>query len=267
MKRNSGIGARAMAAITTVASIAFLAAACTTGGGGPATTTTIACTAPTQITGGNPVTTPPVPGWFSADTRSTGNVTVNATLGAPVGFGCNSAVMMTGATLSPPNASGQDKAQLFSFAKFGNTFASAGPVSYWAKRSSLSLSAAANMSLNLQLFGTAGFAPGCTVTPGLGCFATLVYEPYNQSGGQAAITNDVWQFWNATDTTPGNGVWWSSKITSGAGSQGLPQPFSFFQSLYSDATLGGYGFNVGSFNPDMVVAADGLTLGGTTTDF
>ena len=37
-----------------------------------------------------------------------------------------------------------------------------------------------------------------------------------QSGGQGAIVNNTWQHWNATDATPGNGVWWSSKIAVGS---------------------------------------------------
>lgn len=240
-------------------------AACTPGGGGGGGGA--GCGAPTQIIGGYPTVTPPVEGWYSADTRSTGNVTVNDWFGAPTGLGCYSAVMTTGDTLSPPNPTGQDKAQLYSFAQQGTALAGIDDVSYWAYRSSASLSAAANMSLNVQLYGTAGFAPGCTVTPGLGCFTTLVYEPYQQSGGQGAIVDDTWQFWNATDATAGNGLWWSTKITSGPGSQASPQPWSYFQGLHSDAVLGGYGFNVGSFNPNMIVAADGLTLGATTTDF
>jgi hypothetical protein len=163
---------------------------------------------------------------------------------------------------------GQDKAQLFSYAQAGTALSTINNVGYWAYRASVSLSPAANLALNVELHGTAGFTPGvtpgCTTTP---CFTTLVYEPYLQSGGQAAMTDDAWQHWDATDTTPGNGRWWSTKIPSGPGSAGSPQPFSFFKGLYSDATIGGYGFNIGSNNPNMVVAGDGLTFGTTTTDF
>jgi hypothetical protein len=235
----------------------------TPGGGGGG-----GCTPPTQITGGYPTELPPVAGWFSNDTRTTGNVTVNASYGAPTGYGCNAAVMTTGETLPPGYTTGQDKAQLFSYAKFGSSFADVNNVSYWAYRSSASLNPAPNMSLNVQLYGTAGYAPGCTVEPGApGCLTTLVYEPYNQSGGQAAIINDTWQYWDATSSTAGDGKWWSTKIPSGPGSIGSPQPWSFFKSLYTDAVLGAYGFNIGSYNPNMVVAADALTLGTTTTDF
>jgi hypothetical protein len=238
-------------------------AACTTGGGhGGGGHGGGGCTAtPTQITGGYPLSAP-TSGWYSADTRTSGNVTVNSTYSGPPGFGCNSAELTTGSVL------GQDKAQLFSYADYGMALSSISNVSYWAYRSSLSGTPAANLALNIAIQGTAGFIPGttvgCTATP---CFTTLVYEPYLQSGGQGAIVNDTWQHWNATDATAGNGMWWSSKIASGPGSQSQPETYSYFQSLYSDSVIQAYGFNVGSYNPNMVVAADGLTFGSTTTDF
>jgi hypothetical protein len=236
-------------------------AACTTGGGHAGGGGGGGCTTPTQITGGYPLTAP-TSGWYSADTRTSGNVTVNSTYGAPTGFGCNSAELTTGSVL------GQDKAQLYSYADYGTAFASINNVSYWAYRSSLSGTPAANLALNVQLVGNAGYTPGVTTDcTGLPCFTTLVYEPYLQSGGQGAITNDVWQHWNATDNTLNNGMWWSSKIASGPGSQGQPETWTWFQNLYSDSSIRAYGFNVGSYNPNMVVAADGLTFGSTTTDF
>ena len=172
--------------------------------------------------------------------------------------------MTTGASTASPS---QDKAQLFSYAKAGSPFAAINSAAYWSYRAA-EPSPAADIALNIELRGNAGFTPnvttGCTTLP---CFTTLVYEPYVQSGGQGAIVDNTWQHWDGTDATPGNGMWWSSKIASGPGSQGSPQTWAYFKSLYSDAVLGGYGFNIGSFNPNMVVAGDGLTMGSTTTDF
>jgi hypothetical protein len=251
---------RASWAIGAVVLLSTLGVSCTSGGGG-------GCGRPTEITGGYPPSEP-IAGWYSYDTRANGNVTVNDQFGAPPGFGCYSAELTTGASTPTPPAS-LDKAQLFSFAKAGSPFAPLNNVSYWAYRSSLSGTPAANIALNIELYGVAGFtpAPGHTCAVATPCFTSLVYEPYLQSGGQGAITNDVWQHWNATDATPGNGMWWSSHITSGPGSQGQPQTWSWFKTQYPDAVLGGYGFNVGSNNPNMFVAADGLTLGSTTTNF
>jgi hypothetical protein len=230
---------------------------CTTGGGG-------GCGRPTQIFGGYPNPNPPagpVPGWYSADTRLNGNVTVDGSYGAPAGFGCYSALMTTGASTPTPS---QDKAQLFSYAKFGTPFASIHNVGYWSDRVATS-GPAVDIALNVELYGIAGFTGTCTMaTP---CFTTLVYEPYQQSAGQGAIVDGQWQHWDATDATPGNGVWWSTHIGSGQGSQAQPMPWSWFQGHYSDAVVGAYGFNIGSVNPNMVVAGDGLTFGSTTTNF
>jgi hypothetical protein len=252
---------RAAWSLGAIVLLSTVGVSCTTGGGG-------GCGMATQVTGGYPLTAP-APGWYSADTRATGNVTVNNTYGAPMGFGCFSARMTTGDTYpahTPPYTSGQDKAQLFSYAKFGNAFAPINNVSYWSYRAA-EPGPAADIALNIELHGTAGFTPGvtigCNATP---CFTSLVFEPYLQSGGQGAIVDHTWQHWDAVNG--GNGVWWSSRIPSGdPGSQGNPQPWSFFKALYSDATLGGYGFNIGSSNPNMDVAGDGLTLGSTTTNF
>ena len=93
-----------------------------------------------------------------------------------------------------------------------------------------------------------------------------MYEPYNQIGGPSTADN-VWQHWDATSTATNQGLWWSNSIPLGAGSQGSPQPWAYFQSLYSGDQINGYGFNLGSNNPNMDVVGDALTFGGTTTDF
>lgn len=122
----------------------------------------------------------PAAGWWTNDTRANGTVTVDGSLGAPVGFGCTSARLVTGASTSPgPSA---DKAQLFSYALAGTPLADISTVGYWAFRSSASTgNALIHLSLNVTVTGS-------SVPTG---FATLVYEPYQQVGGAAAIQNDV----------------------------------------------------------------------------
>lgn len=202
----------------------------------------------------------PAAGWWSDDTRANGTVVVDASLGTPPGFGCRAAVLTTGASTPSPSA---DKAQLITFALAGTPLASIATVSYWALRSSASTGGPAiDLSLNVTITGAS--VPGN--------FATLVYEPYHQSGGQGAIQLDAWQHWDATATTPGDGRWWTTKIPNGPspgtpGSQSNPQPWAAFQTLYPDALVHGYGFDVGSVNPNMIVGGDGLVFGTTTTDF
>jgi hypothetical protein len=208
------------------------------------------CT-PVTIQAGVPFSTP-VPGWYSSDTRSNGTVSMTTEFGTPSGLTCNAVKLTTGEATGTPL---QDKAQLFTFAAAGTALSSIATVSYWGYRSSSSPAILANpaapqaatISLNVQISGTS--VPGD--------FATLVYEPYNQSGGQDAILNDTWQAWDASA-----GLWWSTK-----NGQANKLTWSAIQALYPDATVLGYGFNLGSNNPNLIVAGDGLTFGGTTTDF
>ena len=217
----------------------------------------------TGILPGNPgasASAYPAAGWWSDDTRANGTVTVDVTIIPPTGFGCRSARLVTGASTASPSA---DKAQLISFAQAGVSLASITTIGYWAYRASASTGdPAIDLALNVSV-------TGATVPGG---FATLVYEPYHQSGGNAGIQVDTWQRWDATATTAGDGRWWTSKIANGPspgtpGSQSNPQAWTAFQALYSDALVHGYGLNLGSVNPNMIVAGDGLVFGTITTDF
>jgi hypothetical protein len=218
-----------------------------------------ACSDTVTVMAGNPgpdASDYPAAGWWSDDTRANGAVTVDATLGSPAGFGCRSAHFVTGDMTASPS---QDKAQLVTFALAGTALSTISTISFYAYRSSLSTGGPAiDLSLNVSI-------TGASVPTG---FATLTYEPYNQSGGQDAIVSDTWQQWNATATSLGDGVWWTNKIANPApGSQASPQPWAAFQALYPDAAVLGYGFDVGSNNPDMIIGGDGLVFGSTTTDF
>jgi hypothetical protein len=222
----------------------------------PTTPTTPHCTTPTAFQSGFPIgATGAVPGWWTGDTRTNGNVRVDATFGAPAGFGCNAAVLTTGASTTPSPS--QDKAQLLTFANAGVPFSSISNISYDSYRSSVSASGVADLALNV------------IITPDLANEVTLNFEPYENTN-LGTIANNVWQSWNAT-----NGVWWTTAIPNGTdpsgpapGSQGNPQPWQFFQNLYGSTSLVvGYGFNIGSNNPTLQVAGDDLNFGGTITDF
>jgi hypothetical protein len=253
--RRSVLRSNVLAPVGVVVLVAALAACSTSPGGGGGG----GCTTPTAIHSGVPATTP-AQGWYTDDTRSEGTVAVDDSFGAPSGFGCNAVVLTTGPDV------GQDKAQLFTFAKAGTTLASVTNLSYWAYRAA-PVGAAADLALNVEIYGFAGFAPGCGKTPPStsACFATLTYEPYQQPAGQTAIVDNKWQHWDATNG--GSGLWWTTKIASGPGSQAQPASWQWFKSTFSDAVLGGYGFNIGSYNPNMVVAGDGLTFNNATTNF
>ena len=208
------------------------------------------CT-PVPILAGDPASVP-APGWYSSDTRSNGTVSMTTEFGTPTGLSCDAVKLTTGEATGSPL---QDKAQLFTFAEAGTALSSITAVSYWGYRSSTSPAIVADptgphpatLALNVQINGASVPAN----------FATLVYEPYRQTGGQDAILNDTWQEWNATA-----GVWWSTK-----NGQDNLLTWAEVKALYPDATIAGYGFNLGSNNPNLIVAGDGLTFGDTTTDF
>ncbi len=107
--------------------------------------------------------------------------------------------------------------------------------------------------------------------PAVSTFATLVYEPYQQVGGNALIHNGVWQNWDAYA-----GRWWSTKIPSCV--QATPCPWSQIVSMYPTATVyngfpgyPSFAVNQGSSNAGTDSYADALYLrtaaGKTTYNF
>ena len=185
-----------------------------------------------------------------------GAMTVDDSLGVPTGFGCRSAKLTTGASTASPSA---DKAQLMTFASAGVPLSTITTVSYWAYRSSASTgNPAIALALNVSVTGST--VPAASPTS---CSSRIT---------RAAATRASWSIPGSTGTRrqrpPGDGLWWTSKIANPTpGSQANPQPWAAFQALYSDAKIHGYGFNLGSVNPNMIVGGDGLVFGTTTTDF
>jgi hypothetical protein len=99
-----------------------------------------------------------------------------------------------------------------------------------------------------------------------GGFTTLVYEPY----WNGTVVPGTWQTW---DTYAGQ--WWSSNtvtdgascnLTSGAGGPPL-YSLSALQTVCPNAVVLGFGVNVGTYNPNYVVEADGVNFNGTVYDF
>jgi len=247
--------AAAAAALLMVAGAATSCQEQPTGPAGP----TCGDSVETYNVGNPPVTDPPtVPaGWWSSDTRPNGTVALTNEFGSPAGATCRAVKMTTGENTQVEGVY-QDKAQLFSFEEAGTPLGAIEEISYRSFRSSASTGGGAPaMALNIQITGTN--VPGN--------FATLVYEPYNQSAGQEAIVDDEWQFWDATATTPGDGEWWSTRPVGGQATQSTEVNWDTIQGLYPGATILGYGFNLGSNNANQIVAGDDLRLGDVLTNF
>jgi hypothetical protein len=183
--------------------------------------------------------------WFTADTRVGGTSAVEARLG---GWPGPTAVVLT--TTDDNNA----KAQLLTTLDFGLALSAIDRISYATLRSSASTGTpVATASLNVEIVGTDAANPeGAT---------TLVFEPYMQVDG--VVVDDVWQTWDAAA-----GRWWSTQATS---AQPVRQvdllTWDQVLAAYPDARIVRYGFNLGSYNPGVVVAADSLQFGDRFFDF
>jgi hypothetical protein len=103
-----------------------------------------------------------------------------------------------------------------------------------------------------------------------GGFATLIFEPDYQSGGNAAMKTGTWQTWDAYQD--GNAIWWATKDIPGA-----PVAFNTFVSWSTilaanpQATIvGGVGLFVGSgWDGQFTGYGDALRIGvsGNTTTY
>ena len=116
--------------------------------------------------------------------------------------------------------------------------------------------------------GLAAVAYKLSITCDGGGWTTLVYEPYwqNGTGDAAPVVGQTWQQWTNIE----NGNWWSSRTACGltAGYGGPPfYTLAEADSSASNVRVASIQLGIGTYNPDWVVLADGMTFAGTTYDF
>jgi hypothetical protein len=154
-------------------------------------------------------------------------------------------------------------AHLFNYSYVGTPLASLDAISYSSYRASTSTNPPTQtIALALEVN-----VNGPDTAP---LYATLVFEPDYQSGGNAAMKTDVWQTWDAYQG--GNAIWWATKDIPGA-----PNAFNSFVKWSTilaanpQATIvGGIGPFVGSgWAGQFTGAADALRIGvtGNTTTY
>lgn len=85
------------------------------------------------------------------------------------------------------------------------------------------------------------------VSPAL-TYATLNWEPGNGNPPDGATSGWV------TNSNIENGNWWTSKITSGPGSQASPEPLSAIETMWPNATILAYGVSVGHLGGNNTTA-------------
>jgi hypothetical protein len=192
--------------------------------------------------------------WYREDTRPGGGATLTKNFNAPPGFGDGALALST-------NSLNSAKAQMMtSDTVRGAALADVGDLSYWTYQSSLtSGSAEAGPSFQLRVDIDGDLSTTADVT-------NLVYEPYwNDTEGaspQGALTPDTWQYWDMT-----NGQWWSSKqiscgafsVLPGAGGPPFTTPGAVATNCVGSKVVE-IGVNVGSFNPNYLVAVDGVKV-------
>jgi hypothetical protein len=144
---------------------------------------------------------------------------------------------------------GAEKVFLFNFDHVGKELGDINQIAYSTYRVTGSLQQVTALNLVIDYNGPA-------VADG---FSTLVFEPvYNTA--QGAVVSGQWQTWDAYD-----GIWWSTQPINGqcaGATAACDKTFAEIQQNNPDAViLGGFGFNQGSGNPNLVTAVDNLSIG------
>lgn len=196
-------------------------------------------------------------GWSTADTRANGSVSFIKDTTAPLGIGALS--LTTGAS-----GTSQDKAQYIHATS--TKLADVSALSYWTKQNSASFAAGLpSYQLPVCLYGLNTAQTNCATVPGStqSSFTTLVYEPYVDQGN-AVVVPGTWQQWNVAA-----GKLWSSRTVAGLTStQGaVTYTLPWLQATYPNATLLGFGVNVGSNNPFYNTEVDGVQFNNTVYNF
>lgn len=184
-------------------------------------------------------------GWYSADTRPGGqiNFVEDATSPYP-----------SGALQLLTDNTNTAKAQ---YLKDVNTpLSSVSNLGYYTKYVSGPVVADPSFQVLVNLNGTSGFT-------------TFVYEPYWNG---TVDTTGAWQNWNVN--TSGANLWSSRTVNAGgtcsvvSGAGGPPfYSLDWVRSNCPNAVVLSIGVNVGSYNPNYNVEADGVVFNDTTYDF
>jgi hypothetical protein len=182
-------------------------------------------------------------GWSTADTRPGGDVALVVDATAPAGDG---ALRLT------TDATTTAKAQYMHDAQ--TPLSSVTSLSYSTKQNS-ALFAGGDPSYQLPVY-----LDGTPAT-----FTTLVFEPYENG----TVVPGTWQHWDVDQ-----GLFWSSRSAGSgtcqvvAGFGGAPfYTLAGLQAACPNASVVGYGVNIGSNNPGYDVETDLVDFNGTVYDF
>jgi len=222
--------------------------------------------AQTTVTAFAPFTLTPTAGvWFKSDVRTGGNASIVDLTGVGGNLETNQPLPIGAAKLTTDSTNAA-KAEVAVTNDFGvlNNIIGALAVGYsWHKAANPGQNPNAAPSLKLTFYN-----PICDETPGLDCFATLVYEPYTNGFGNFP-TQDLWQ---RSDLDASTGTWWTTGgfgFLNGAGGcpcMTLTDWITFSTPDFGQANLIAVSVGVGSFNPGQIGYFDKVTISGTLAD-
>lgn len=203
-------------------------------------------------------------GWSTADTRPGGAVNFVVDPTAP-GSPHRGALQLT------TDATTTAKAQ---YLRATNTpLSHVNDLSYYTKQNS-ALFAGGAPAYQLVVCLTGANPHGCNPSSAqvpASSFSTLVFEPYQNPGnnGNATVVNGDWQKWDVDA-----GLFWSTRTVvcpagTVAGTPGGPATYTLaaIKTMCPQATVIGFGVNIGTNNPGYDVETDLFNFNGTVYNF
>jgi hypothetical protein len=211
---------------------------------------------------------PPVGVWYEADVRPGGTASVSDLTGVG-GDLENNQPLPIGAAKLTTDLTNDAKAEVAITNNYGQTavIIPTLQIGYsWHKSSNVGQNLNAAPALKLTFFN-----PVCNETPGGDCFATLVYEPYQNGFGNFPPL-DTWQRSELNQTAGG---WWTTggfgapNGFGGCGTPTCPTLADWLATLtpdFAQADLVAVSVGVGSFNPGQIGYFDNVVITGTNAD-
>ncbi|MDT7043612.1 hypothetical protein [Candidatus Nitronereus thalassa] len=227
--------------------------------------------AQTTVTGfaPNPTPNPPTPGvWFESDVRIGGTASIADLTGLGGDLETNQPLPNGAAKLTTDstNPAKAEVAVANSFGTASSIIPTIGIGYSWHKASNAGQNLNAAPSIKLTFFN-----PVCDETIGGDCFATLVYEPYQNGFGN----NPAQDVWMRSDLNQIVGGWWTTGgfgAPNGAGGCGAPVCPTLADWLttltpdFGQADLVAVSVGVGSFNQGQIGYFDKVDITGTNAD-
>ncbi|MEX2493941.1 MAG: hypothetical protein WD425_19540 [Nitrospirales bacterium] len=230
---------------------------------------TVPAFAQTTVTSFAPKSDPPPVGvWYEADVRTGGTASVSDLTGVE-GDLENNQPLPIGAAKLTTDLTNEAKAEVAIINNYGqaDTIIPTLEIGYsWHKASNAGQNLNAAPSLKLTFYN-----PVCDQTTSEDCFATLVYEAYQNGFGNEPPLDE----WQRSDLNQNVGGWWTTggfgapDGMGGCGPTPCPTLLEWLDTLsldFGQADLVAVSVGVGSYNPGQIGYFDNVVITGTNAD-